>query len=117
MKFSHAISGSALLFLYACGGGGGTPSDVGVFVDAPVEGLTYQSGAFTGTTDSAGKFTYGVGQTVTFSVNGVTLPVAACQGELLLLLLLMRELPQQPRIMVLVLRYNYRLSHGVPAPI
>jgi hypothetical protein len=82
MKFSHAISGSALLFLYACGGGGGTPSDVGVFVDAPVEGLTYQSGGFTGTTDSAGKFTYGIGQTVTFSVNGVTLP--AVQGASLL---------------------------------
>ena len=62
MKFSHSILGSTLLFLYACGGGGGgTPTDVGVFVDAPVEGLAYESGGITGTTDSAGKFTYVVG--------------------------------------------------------
>jgi hypothetical protein len=39
MKLSHSVLGSTLLFLYACGGGGGTPTDVGVFVDAPVEGL------------------------------------------------------------------------------
>lgn len=84
MKRSHAILGSTLLFLYACGGGGGggTPTDVGVFVDAPVEGLTYESGGITGTTDSAGKFTYAIGQTVSFSVSGVTLP--AVQGASLL---------------------------------
>jgi hypothetical protein len=83
MKFSHSILGSTLLFLYACGGGGGgTPTDVGVFVDAPVEGLAYESGGITGTTDSAGKFTYVVGQNVSFSVSGVTLP--AVQGASLL---------------------------------
>ena len=83
MKLSHSILGSTLLFLYACGGGGGgTPADVGVFVDAPVEGLAYESAGYKGTTDSAGKFTYGIGQTVTFSVNGVTLP--AVQGASLL---------------------------------
>jgi|Laugresbdmm110sn_1035088.scaffolds.fasta_scaffold10414_2 hypothetical protein len=74
MKLSHSILGSTFLFLYACGGGGGTPTDVGVFVDAPVEGLAYESGGITGTTDSAGKFTYVVGQNVSFSVSGVTLP-------------------------------------------
>jgi DNA-binding beta-propeller fold protein YncE len=74
MKFSYAILGSTLLFLFACGGGGGTSTAVGVFVDAPVEGLTYESDGITGTTDSAGKFLYRIGKTVTFSVNGVTLP-------------------------------------------
>lgn len=82
MKFSHSVLGSALLFLYACGGGGGTPTDVGVFVDAPVEGLTYESAGITGTTDSAGKFTYAIGQNVSFSVSGVTLP--AVKGASLL---------------------------------
>ena len=41
MKFSNVILGSTVLFLSACGGGTGTPTDVGVFVDAPVEGLNY----------------------------------------------------------------------------
>ena len=82
MKLSHAILGSTLLLLYACGGGGGTPTAVGVFVDAPVEGLTYESGGITGTTDIEGKFRYVIGQTVSFSVSGVTLP--AVQGASLL---------------------------------
>jgi hypothetical protein len=83
MKLSHSILGSTFLFLSACGGGGGgTPTDVGVFVDAPVEGLAYESGGITGTTDSAGKFIYVVGQNVSFSVSGVTLP--AVQGASLL---------------------------------
>ena len=80
MKLSNAILGSTLLFLYACGGGGGggTPADVGVFVDAPVEGLTYESEGIKGTTDSVGKFLYINGKTITFSIDGVNLP--AVQG-------------------------------------
>ena len=46
----------------------------GVFVDAPVEGLTYESSGITGTTDSSGKFSYRVGSTVKFFVGGVALP-------------------------------------------
>jgi len=73
MKRSYAILGSTLFFLSACGGGG-NQTDVGVFLDAPVEGLSYESNGITGTTDSAGKFKYSVGKNVTFSINGVTLP-------------------------------------------
>jgi len=54
----------------------------GVFVDAPVEGLTFESDGLTGTTDSTGKFTYRIGSTVTFSINGVQLP--AVQGASML---------------------------------
>ena len=77
MKFSYSMLGSAILLLSACGGDSTTA--VGVFVDAPVEGLTYMSDGITGTTDSAGNFTYKIGQSITFSINGVNLP--AVQGS------------------------------------
>jgi len=72
-----------LLFVVGCGGGGGneTPNDrqptvrtaMGQFKDANVAGLNYVSGGQSGVTDSEGRFTYEVGETVTFSVGGVTL--------------------------------------------
>ncbi len=73
----------ALPLFAACGGGGGDGpptrppgpvTDVGVFIDSPVEGLTYQSGSNTpGTTDTEGMFVYEVGETLSFSVGGVQL--------------------------------------------
>jgi len=76
----------ALPAFTACGGGGGGASppppptlpppvtEVGVFIDSPVEGLGYQSGTRTpGTTDAEGMFVYEVGQTLSFSVGGVEL--------------------------------------------
>jgi len=71
-----------VLALSACGGGGsgsGTPPATGVtasgvFLDAEVEGLTYQSGSSAPrTTDANGTFTYTVGQPLTFSIGGVQL--------------------------------------------
>lgn len=82
MKFSSVILGFTVLFLLACGGGGGTPTAVGVFVDAPVEGLNYESGGIKGTTDSGGKFTYVVGQTVTFSLGSITFPPIKPTGNI-----------------------------------
>lgn len=78
--------------LAGCGGGGGgsnpppvntTPPppvvEMGVFIDSPVQGLTYQSGSNpAGITDANGMFDYTVGETLSFSVGGVqlgTLPV------------------------------------------
>ncbi len=81
MKFSRSILGLTVLLLTACGGGE-EPSAQGVFVDAPVEGLTFESDGNTGTTDSAGKFIYKIGKNITFSINGVTLP--AVQGASML---------------------------------
>jgi hypothetical protein len=73
------------LFTACGGGGGGTPPpidttppppviEMGVFIDSPVEGLTYQSGSNPeGTTDANGMFDYTVGETLSFSVGGVQL--------------------------------------------
>jgi hypothetical protein len=45
---------------------------VGQFIDAPVVGLTYTCGSFTGTTNGLGQFYYAPGNTCTFSVGNVT---------------------------------------------
>lgn len=45
----------------------------GVFVDGPVEGLTYLYGDQTGTTDAAGAFKYEAGHSVQFKVGNVVL--------------------------------------------
>lgn len=51
-------------------------SDVstGVFLDAPVEGLTYRSGSTVGVTDAQGRFFYTPGDRVEFSIGGVVFP-------------------------------------------
>jgi len=67
--------------LTACGGGGGGAHDssggvttaTGTFKDSNTAGLSYVSGAQSGVTDSNGNFTYEVGETVRFSIGGVTL--------------------------------------------
>ncbi len=46
---------------------------VGVFVDALVSGLTYHSQNLSGSTDSNGSFAYTLGDTITFSIGGITL--------------------------------------------
>ena len=78
MKISRLL---LLVLVAACsnGGGGGQPppppaTAMGVFIDSPVQGLTYQSGSATpGTTDAQGMFEYTVGETLSFSVGGVEL--------------------------------------------
>jgi hypothetical protein len=47
-------------------------------VDSPVAGLSYTSGATSGTTDASGQFTYEVGNTITFALGGTHFP--AVQG-------------------------------------
>jgi hypothetical protein len=81
----HAALCLLLPLFAACGGGGGstppvntTPPpptvEMGVFIDSPVQGLTYQSGsAAAGTTDANGMFDYTVGETLSFSVGAVQL--------------------------------------------
>jgi hypothetical protein len=48
----------------------------GVFRDSTVVGLGYRSGSHTGVTDSHGRFTYEVGQSITFYVGGINLGTA-----------------------------------------
>jgi hypothetical protein len=66
------------MLLNGCGGGGGGGSSnasiliaSGKFIDAPVEGMKFLSGAQTGLTGANGEFSYEVGKSVTFSVGGV----------------------------------------------
>ena len=61
-------------------GDGGTGDDgtglvvkTGYFVDSAVAGVDFVSGGQTGTTDSAGTFTYEEGKTLSLSVGGVNL--------------------------------------------
>jgi hypothetical protein len=68
------------LGLMGCGSGDegvtspGTPATMGVFLDAEVEGLTYQSGDNPpAVTDENGTFEYTPGEPLSFSVGGVEL--------------------------------------------
>ena len=82
--FILLISFLGFSIVTGCGGGGGgneTPSSqqpaalttVGQFKDANAAGISYVSGRQSGVTDSQGRFTYEVGEAVTFSVGNVTL--------------------------------------------
>jgi hypothetical protein len=63
--------------LAGCGGSGGGSDNgstaTGYFKDNNVSGLTYTSGDQSGVTDANGRFTYEVGQPVTFTIGGVTI--------------------------------------------
>jgi para-nitrobenzyl esterase len=68
----------------ACSGGGSSSPATnfdtpltGVFVDAPVEGLNYQTETMSGITDGNGTFKYHVGETVTFMIGDLMLGSAA----------------------------------------
>ncbi len=67
--FSVAVS------LAGCGGSNSGTGEIktGIFVDSPVEGLTYVSGKTTGKTDAAGTYKYEDGQAVTFKVGDISL--------------------------------------------
>jgi len=74
-----ALAVTTGLVLMGCGGGGGGTSVVtpvtaqGQLVDAPVEGVSYQSGAQTGVTGRDGEFTYEVGKPVRFFLGRIEL--------------------------------------------
>jgi hypothetical protein len=70
-----------LLTLSGCSGGGGSSSDtvtasttnVGLFLDTPVSGLTYSSKSHSGSTDVNGYFYFHSDEEVTFKVGKITL--------------------------------------------
>ena len=45
----------------------------GIFIDAPVQGLAYESGGQMGVTDGDGKFIYEIGKEVKFTIGGIIL--------------------------------------------
>jgi hypothetical protein len=82
----HIILISLLILATGCGGGSSTSNftepvatSTGVFIDAPVAGLSYVSGSHSGLTDNNGSFTYEVGKNVTFSVGGIVIGTAPAQ--------------------------------------
>lgn len=86
----HMVQVAALLttsMLLACSGGGSGSSDTaptaatGVFKDSNVSGLHYTtSSGQSGTTDASGHYSYMTGDTVTFSIGGVTLGSSVASG-------------------------------------
>ena len=69
-----AVATGALLA--GCGGGGdsSTPATAtGVFVDAPVEGIKYVFGSYSGLTGAGGTFTYKVGTKGKFKVGNIVI--------------------------------------------
>lgn len=74
-----------IYFMVACGSGSSSDKNEvnaptnnvetaeGVFIDSPVEGLSYVSGSVEGVTDVDGTFTYEVGAEITFSVGGIVI--------------------------------------------
>ncbi len=77
------------IFPLACGGGGGgggggstgPATFTGVFKDSNVGGLDYStSSGLSGVTDPLGQYTYAAGDSVTFSIGGVTIGTIAAQG-------------------------------------
>jgi hypothetical protein len=80
------------LFIAACGGGGGGGGNdddddedevrTGVFIDGPVEGLSYETASQSGLTNADGEFEYLAGETVSFSIGGIELGSAEGAAEL-----------------------------------
>ena len=72
-----------LLSLTACGGSSDSnksknshPQEqegVGYFIDSPVQGLTYTSTSYSGTTDELGRYDFAKGEAVTFKLGTITL--------------------------------------------
>jgi hypothetical protein len=75
--------------LTACGGGDGggggiPPPSTGVFIDSPVQGLTYSStpSGLSGLTGPNGEFLYRAGDAVTFSIGGQFIGQAPGQRQI-----------------------------------
>lgn len=76
MKFLFMLSFSLTVCLFTACGSSDLPTKQGVFVDAPVEGLTYAtSSGLTGTTNATGVFNYLAGDSVIFSLGGINFPL------------------------------------------
>jgi hypothetical protein len=83
---------STALVISACGGGGGggggssppapvTGSQTGILTDAAVQGVSYRtSSGVTGVTDAQGRYNYNPGDTVAFTLGGLTLGNVTATG-------------------------------------
>lgn len=83
LNFCLAVTlASALTACGGGGGGGGANTSTGVFLDAEVAGVSYESlpSGRNGVTNAAGEYQYVAGDTVTFSVGGIVLGSAPATG-------------------------------------
>jgi len=70
-----------LIILSSCGGNDEQPlylsnhkeTKTGVFIDGPVQGISYETNAFSGITDENGTFNYYEGEVIDFYVEGIKL--------------------------------------------
>lgn len=72
-----AASFAVIVTLASCGGKASNAPTLssGRFLDGPVQGLSYETATVkNGLTDADGRFSYRVGETVTFSIGGLVLP-------------------------------------------
>jgi len=86
-KISLSLVVATTLGLSGCGGGGGSTASVddvqtGTFVDAPVQGLKYETATQSGYTDENGNFKYKTGETVTFKIGTLSLGSATGSGAI-----------------------------------
>ena len=75
----------SFLVLSACGSGSDDPDESapqGVFIDSAVEGVTFITATQSGTTDSAGTFTYIPGEVVSFYIGDILIGSAEGQDML-----------------------------------
>ena len=92
MKIYQPIAGFCLAaLLSACGGGGGTAADlaattpsvsIGIFVDSPVSGISYNTATQSGKTNSKGEFFYVAGENITFSIGSIQLPAVLANATI-----------------------------------
>ncbi|WP_127471596.1 hypothetical protein [Thiomicrorhabdus aquaedulcis] len=88
MKLTLLATALSSLTLAGCGGGGGssTPpppadtSSTGTFIDSAVAGVAYKTATKSGTTSDKGEYKYEAGETVTFSIGGVSFPPVLAKG-------------------------------------
>lgn len=79
-----AVGAAFCLLLTGCGGGSpGSEETIltGIFVDSPVEGITFATDTQSGTTTASGDFTYLAGELVTFSIGATQLPAVAAKAQ------------------------------------
>ena len=81
-KFYAAMLLVATTALFGCGDNreSSPKTETGVFIDAAVQGITYESGGQTGITDGDGKFTYEIGKPVKFAIGGIILGEAPAKA-------------------------------------
>lgn len=75
------LSTLAAAVLVGCGGSSDTVPVTGMFLDSAVEGLDYRgSDGSSGSTDAQGRFSCQEGETLSFTLGGVTLGSTRCQS-------------------------------------